>query len=721
VYNNNDNGVSFLGKMKIIKQIGSIFLVLLYAIGAFSFSLTLQNSNNVEANNKVNISCEKNDSTPDEQPSQNDVIIPDGNKVVWRQAYLNYVAEQQALDANYVYSLVGNGSENNPYQISNVLDLNHFLYTVQYNSAFPKGKYFELTNDIVLNDGYFEEDGTYHDGGDGELYSWEWSISLNGNTTQKIFFDGKKHAVIGLYKMSLFAGFTCVEFKNLTVKNSYVSGSKAIVSSGSASSSLFENIVCYGTVYRESGEASGIFGQTSDSNIIGCKNYANVTTLSGRACGIADTVLGQVIIKNCENHGTINGTGNCCGIFYNSSRISVENCKNFGDVTSSIGAFGVTNTIGSEGKLTRCMNYGNLKAQSYVGGILRGGQCVISYCVNYGNLLRSSDSSGDDFGGICAGYQFSGYRSFIDNCVNYGTIEGRNYVGGIYGCAWNTDNQSSFIEITNCKNYGKIQGNGEVGGILGSIRITTSNSDFRGVIRSCENYGLISHHGAGGGGICGEVNGYVKECLFQNCVNKGFISGSSASGGILGKTDGNGNLFTYFEYCSNFGNIVCSLYYVGGIVGFSRSVKTIYHCQNEGRIKGSFSGTQGVAGLVCGIVSKVICSCNKGKVINNYSNKSPAGLVYGYGEFTNCYNFGDLSGAGNELSSNASSVITNCIIDCKSGNTPKKLFYGDDFSAFYVNGGTGAIGLKTLDCVGAYMPMSLTEQYLSGHSYQKIS
>ena len=85
---------------------------------------------------------------------------------------------------------------------------------------------------------------------------------------------------------------------------------------------------------------------------------------------------------------------------------------------------------------------------------------------------------------------------------------GANKVGGIIGYV-----ATNNVTITNCKNYGTITGRELVGGILGGgwTNITYTN---------CENHGNITATSSRAGGMSGEK---FAVATFTNCTNTGTI------------------------------------------------------------------------------------------------------------------------------------------------------------------------------------------------------
>lgn len=104
--------------------------------------------------------------------------------------------------------------------------------------------------------------------------------------------------------------------------------------------------------------------------------------------------------------------------------------------------------------------------QRVTGGIVSEAENVtIRNCINMADistgLLFSSSAAGGIVGELVGGY------NIIQNCVNYGYINGLSYVGGIVG-----ESSSRVLSITRCINYGRLNSknsDGYVGGIVGAL------------------------------------------------------------------------------------------------------------------------------------------------------------------------------------------------------------------------------------------------------------
>ena len=238
----------------------------------------------------------------------------------------------------------------------------------------------------------------------------------------------------------------------------------------------------------------------------------------------------------------------------------------------------------------------------------------------------------------------------IENCTNYVTVSGRDYVGGICGLAGKDS------KITNCTNKGSVTGQAVVGGIVGKSDNTNASSKSEGTagtISGCTNSGTITaknvqggaedHTGAGGIAGANHDSGVIKDCR-----NDGQVNGYVRVGGIAGY-DQPGNKGT-IRNCYNTGNVYGyndgvkndDGYEHGGIVGYAPYV-AIEQCYNTGSIYGK-DQIGGIAGKIDKNDSYIKNSCNLGSV-RAYGNDCGgiAGQTYNEVKITYCYSSGTLT------------------------------------------------------------------------------
>ena len=196
----------------------------------------------------------------------------------------------------------------------------------------------KLTNDIVLNDGTFDENGNYTPGPSGKAVETWTPIAYSGlfdeNTTLYYTgtFDGQGHTIRGLYvsvgSASSIEDQVCLGLFS-TAKNAVI-----------------RNVTVTGYVFGFAGNLGGIVGYLSGGTIENCANHCTVkSTLAATEGpsyigGIAGGADSNATIRDCYNTGTItvdkylawNSTGGIVG-YNNSSEVS--NCYNIGNVAGN--------------------------------------------------------------------------------------------------------------------------------------------------------------------------------------------------------------------------------------------------------------------------------------------------------------------------------------------------------------------------------------------------
>lgn len=196
----------------------------------------------------------------------------------------------------------GDGTENNPYQISSIADLQALAAKVNIGESYA-GTYFQLTRDIDLG---------------GADNPWTGSIRSFAGV-----FEGDNHRIDGLYigennydyGAGLFSGNSGT-IQNLTVAGEVAGGGHGGIS-----------------------ERSGSFVSRNTGTVINCRSELNITAASnhGRTVG---GVVGQNHgrVENCSYSGTLSGGSDSSyvgGIVGNNSGGTVLNCYNAETVTGS--------------------------------------------------------------------------------------------------------------------------------------------------------------------------------------------------------------------------------------------------------------------------------------------------------------------------------------------------------------------------------------------------
>ena len=347
--------------------------------------------------------------------------------------------------------MTGSGTESDPYQIGTAEQLKRFRDIVNgSNGQTPnRGACAVLTNDIVLNDGTFAEDGNYTPGPSGAALT-EWTPMGVKSTAYAGTFDGAGHTIQGLY---------CNSNSQAPGLFGYIDGAtiQGVRVTGYFNANNAEQAGCIAALAK----SSRITGCVSTASINGHYSFQSST---GGIVGIADS---STQVSDCINYGTVKCTtsnyyatfaGGIVGCLADYS--TVTNCSNFGTIIGLVNSSS-TQTI-------------------YVGGIVGTARLEsISDCYNAGavRIDEQGNSSATQGAGGIAGYagDDAQYLTHISNCYNVGSVTAANanaMLGGIVG-------RSGYdsVAITNCYyltgTAGQVYGHGTA-----TVTNTTDKSAF---------------------------------------------------------------------------------------------------------------------------------------------------------------------------------------------------------------------------------------------------
>ena len=213
----------------------------------------------------------------------------------------------------------------------------------------------------------------------------------------------------------------------------------------------------------------GIVNPSSHTGLFGCVGSKNINVTISNV-----TVEGYIIKNSGSGDGSVGGI---LGISASNYTLTIENCINNCDVTTTVPV-------------------------SYVGGIIgfisAVGNRIIENCINSGKV------SGDIAVGGISGMPYG--NAIIRNCLNIGDIKGNSSVGGIASFQ-EISTLTSNITISNCANYGLVVGNDRVGGIMGYFKA--------GTVSNCFNSGVVIGNANVGGIIGYRNNGTVSNCHYD--------------------------------------------------------------------------------------------------------------------------------------------------------------------------------------------------------------
>lgn len=381
----------------------------------------------------------------------------------------------------------GSGTEDDPYQIANKVQLELMRDRVNSGTNNYRTASYILTSDIDLNPGkwYIDENNDVVFEESSEAFK-----SIGRGYTFQGSFDGAGHTISGLY----FSG-------------SGNDGDGLLFHK--TENAVIENLNVYGRMDCGSYGAGGIVYSASGGKIINC--ISNVTIHAQRAGGIVYTAGAYEYrgeIENCVNNGNLYCLGECGGIAGGAYKIT--NCVNKGNISllgNGTRAGGVACSVRI---VNGCYNYGNVST-IYNNNVSMAGIAYqvfeqIYDCYNYGDIYNPGEISGTtQVGGNTAGIVVRTSAN-INNCLNAGNIVGSQYVGGIISTA-----EKSQI-ISKCMNIGNVTGELYIGGIAGLFSECSQYpwviTPYYGAINTCANTGEISGIMLVGG-ILGFGHGYA--------------------------------------------------------------------------------------------------------------------------------------------------------------------------------------------------------------------
>lgn len=338
----------------------------------------------------------------------------------------------------------GSGSEFDPYQISNGAELAYLAKLVNEDEEATKGKYYILTDDIILNEGNCE--------------SWKENEAKNEWTPIGYYVNPKSPG-------NGFEGF--FDGNNKTISGIYIKseGEEAKAEVEGISLGLFGNVVGFSNQQRTIKNL-----KVTNSYIKGTGNSSNVYI--GGIVGFSRE--GRYTISNCSFDGFIEATyknreGSACvsGIFGGVALAKdciIESCINEADLDVSLGEGYSANIsgIGFVNNILYSVNKGDISVSaqssgilsiSGVGSILYSPQILnqIASCYNTGNItLSGSGSTNSVVGvggiqGIALANSDDGVNIDIQYCYNMGDIDTSKFnvdvasdcaVGAILGQAY---------------------------------------------------------------------------------------------------------------------------------------------------------------------------------------------------------------------------------------------------------------------------------------------
>lgn len=370
----------------------------------------------------------------------------------------------------------GDGSAENPYQISNEQELKALAFYVNDSSMTFKDKFFKQTADIALTEawspiGLFGKNayglgnrpfsGTF-DGGsktisgmtitDTASYMGLFGLA-RGAVVKNVVLKGAK-LTVGTYAGALAGKMDSSAVDNCVIEDASVTGVDRVGGLiGEASHVSVTNSSVAGVVTGEN-SVGGVIGRLQEGALENLTNKADVTgksTVGGVAGAFATTINsdgsvteGEGFARGLFNYGKVTGTKDVGGVLATLSSTTLERSGNLGAVTA------------------------DESAMSNVGGVVAvaSSNAVVSEIYNAGAVtVKKVLAAGGVFGGVKS--------STVTNVFNIAEVSGAaTNMGGLMGIV----DGNSKVDIG--YNAGEVPDNNVSGTVAGKVSSTVTVSNI---------------------------------------------------------------------------------------------------------------------------------------------------------------------------------------------------------------------------------------------------
>jgi hypothetical protein len=437
----------------------------------------------------------------------------------------------------------GSGTEEDPYQITNVqqlqemnddLDAHYILMndidaseTREWNVGDHDGD--SRTTDSAMG---FEPVGTYEE--ENPMVGFTGSLDGKYFTIYNLFINRPAEDNVGLF--GFMSGSTRI---------------KSVIMSNADITAKDYTGILIGRI--ETLENSNIYIDSCSTNGI-----IRGDTFLGGFIGFTKNNEGRMIIKNSLSNVEVYGidlvryVGDRVGGFCGESNGAIYNCKSSGYVEGDAFVGGFCGINGDT--ISNCESNCTVKANQYVGGFC-GRQfpnpsetydsALMIHCISKGNVYGIVNN-----GGFCGANSSRHYKSNIDQCISIGEVTGKENTGGF--CGWN----------------GALEGIAVITNSFCTGNVIVSDLDYKNIAGFCgvnyvddyptpgneggtviiENSYTISKvlGGTNPSGFCASNSGHgIQEIV--NCYYDTQTSGTTVSDGGEGKTTEEMKLWYTFE------------------------------------------------------------------------------------------------------------------------------------------------------------------------------
>lgn len=368
---------------------------------------------------------------------------------------------------------------------------------VEGNDYAYASAHYKLTADLKMN----ENSASYKSWVTFAPKAADWVINAPANSFTPIgksstyrfagAFDGNGHTISGLFvhlsaDVGLFGHIKEGTVKNLTVKESVFAGPSKNYSTGSVASIIYQGTFEDLTV--------------KDVSVFGDGYTGGISAVAGKGTAGLYNYFTRVTFD-----GTVASSGNHAGGFFGRM-----------DVHSAIAEIKECSVRGSV--------YANANAAGFVASVGTNPRIIIWDSVNHASVTSATATAA---GFVCnVFYTTAGiYVTQIKNVVNYGTVTGATYAGGILGTrTLNGTSTAGSVTIANVLNCGAVSTTGAnaiaAGGIIGYAAATNGIKLY-----NCVSAKMPT--GVGAGSVVGMLGGEEDKLTATQNFGYGNVIGST--------------------------------------------------------------------------------------------------------------------------------------------------------------------------------------------------
>ena len=393
----------------------------------------------------------------------------------------------------------GDGTSDNPYIISNGSEFAYF--SEQLKETNYENKYFELSNDIVLNNGVFdynETEGLIYILNGTKYYIKEYTNNYYDNINYEgdpvgsvnIFpsldsfkgnFNGNSYIIYGTYiseqsveKLGLFNSLEGI-VSNLYIENSIIYGGNS--SGGIASSTnnaTLNNVIYDGFVISENQNLNNTIDVlpttvNASTEELTTNLQINVPEIEGTI--VSTKLTGEYVISDQTSNTIVKVNG-----------IVVENGYFELDLGTNLQNFVQITTLSDVASVT--VNFTNLKYSIDYNNSVTSGIVANSINTSFVNVINKANVYGNYISSGIAGVVDSSLQ--INRVYNLGNINSGNIASGIVGLI---ENNSSAVSILNSYNAGYINSNMS-GAIISKVNSNVGLINIENSFNISDNYSI---------------------------------------------------------------------------------------------------------------------------------------------------------------------------------------------------------------------------------------